>query len=483
MCTALATLVALSRVFLLIFIAQSAKRTVGQIENSVNGTIQLTHQQWLYAAFKSQSLLTLNVPISEVGLCGSWHSGNAPIYHPLRYEAFFHRTSTDIEQRFCGSNGACTLVKGTYRLADQVGGIEWQLNLGIRRFHFELHQVLGLNPSIRICKAENDLCGQIKFSLYRMGVYSFESADDPCWSLVGLKSSDATIGCDKYSLSWNAALEKLSAFLDKNLDEIVFVHIVSKALVSKIGSCSSDNGLEGPIAGKLGSSVFRPNDLASYRNQQDDMYTEGPDGIAIGSDFATKWPSANYLRSVGKRIIFASDCTFSGHWIHDTIPQSQTNLPYVAEVASVKDFNAIRCAYETRNGLASLSNHFSGVYEDRSFLSVKAIRPDLNSEQSISNGQARPEDLELTTSKSAAVLNCGFSPLISHVNLERMSECVWTWAKGHSSLCGDNLCTAMHVNSTPSGNVVIEWINIDCSSSLPLACKYRSVCKHALNVR
>jgi hypothetical protein len=96
-------------------------------------------------------------------------------------------------------------------------------------------------------------------------------------------------------------------------------------------------------------------------------------------------------------------------------------LPYVAEVASVKDFNAIRCAYETRNGLASLSNHFSGVYEDRSFLSVKAIRPDLNSEQSISNGQARPEDLELTTSKSAAVLNCGFSPLISHVNLERMS--------------------------------------------------------------
>ena len=27
--------------------------------------------------------------------------------------------------------------------------------------------------------------------------------------------------------------------------------------------------------------------------------------------------------------------------------------------------------------------------------------------------------------------------------------CVWTWAEGHSSLCGDNLCTAIEVNSDP----------------------------------
>ena len=127
------------------------------MENNINGTIQLTYEQWVYAALKSQSILTLNVPISEVGLCGSWQSGNAPIYHPLRYEAFFYRTRNDIRRRYCASSGICVNATGTYRLADQIGGIEWQLNLGIRRFHFELHRVSGLSPSILICSESIEL--------------------------------------------------------------------------------------------------------------------------------------------------------------------------------------------------------------------------------------------------------------------------------------------------------------------------------------
>lgn len=215
--------------------------------NNTNGSMQLSYEQWVHAALRSQSILTLNVPLSEVGLCGSWQSANAPIYHALRYESLFNRRSTNVRQRYCSSRGLCLNAVGTFTIADQVGGIEWQLKLGIRRFHFELHRVSNLSPSIRVCRSEKDLCDQIRNSFYQMGAYDFVSADDPCWGFVGVEYSDASTGCDSYSLSWSDGLKKLQTFLNKNPSEVVLVQVDSSSLTSELGGCRSNGDVEGTM--------------------------------------------------------------------------------------------------------------------------------------------------------------------------------------------------------------------------------------------
>ena len=213
------------------------------VTQPVNNTNKISYEQWVRAAFKSQSFLTFNVPISEVGLCGSWHSGNAPIYHSLRYEALFYRTSTNVTHRYCSSQGFCLTAVGTYRLADQMGGIEWQLQMGIRRFHFELHQISSLSPVIRICKSQQSLCNNIKNWFNQLGVYDSSSDDDPCWGFVGVESTDKLTGCDHYSLSWTEGLSKIRNFIDENTNEIVYVQMDS----SQLGKCQSNSAIDGNV--------------------------------------------------------------------------------------------------------------------------------------------------------------------------------------------------------------------------------------------
>eukprot|EP00118_Oscarella_pearsei_P000781 m.5785 g.5785 ORF g.5785 m.5785 type:complete len:562 (+) comp14109_c0_seq1:124-1809(+) len=418
--------------------------------------------RWQRLAIRSQSYLTRHNSVASNLYCGTYNSAISLHYSSLRMEAIFGNDDTGMSKRnYCpreGQQGKCFSATGSFTLFDQVKSIEEQLSDGVRRFNFPLVRVGVLTPELRVCKPVPDICRTLKSELNLMDLYDYSWDVDICDEFLGLKDYEEYTGCTEDSLTWTDMLKKIKDFLSRSVNgrEIVILEVDTTVMEQRFG-CSAQPIVEDPIRDILGDLVFTPADLNTFtaKNSQDEFA------------FTVDWPSSTYLQGRGRQVILMAPCKYSGNWFHHS-----KDFRKFDETTSAQKFVSQRCGTTTSSGfVAALSKLFTGIYEDRTNFEIDIVGDDGTTQGAVylANGQSTGGILD--RQEVSSVVDCGYSPLFSRMKANRVSECVWTWARGNSSLCGDGLCTAFKIITGRGSVRSYEWVNVDCELSLPTACR------------
>ena len=112
---------------------------------------------WRLRVLYSQRLLTGNVPMDKLAMCGSRRSANHFDALPLKTQQIERQLLRSPQTPAVASNGYT--VSGQLALASQCYSVTTQLQLGVRHLHVELHHIFG--TGLRVCHRRVDFCGNV----------------------------------------------------------------------------------------------------------------------------------------------------------------------------------------------------------------------------------------------------------------------------------------------------------------------------------
>eukprot|EP00117_Sycon_ciliatum_P038239 scpid47527/ scgid28456/ len=394
--------------------------------------------QWKLSALYSQRILTEDIPLYRVPMCGSRSSANTFLTMPLVAQ----QTERNLARSGTVSVGGYQLT-GKLHLAEQCYSIRTQLELGVRHLHLELHL---RNGAVYVCKSQKSLCDEMA-----------RQTRDPaaCNKVLGYSDQGQETGCHAGSPTFLTVLQEISDWVANNPTEVLLIRLHVDDLVSSIPGCYDFPSVNTPISTAFTYGLYVPDDYTKFN-------------AASGTSEQT-WPSRKFLTSRNHNVVFLSSCSFGDVHVHD-YGDAQIFSPFINEfsVASFQPYPS--CLAADDKGIVFPPDvDFTFVYDDRLAVDL-TIQSDGGSASHLNLSES---GMQLTTANAFSIMQCGFNPMMAGFDQTSTEGCVWTYRENHTAFCDPGMCTVLSRRPSLSSRRY-DWYNIPCTELRYLLCWDRS---------